>query len=248
MSLAEKTKTALDELRMLMLGAQILLGFQFQAPFQNDFETLTTHQKTIEVSVLCIMVVVIGLLIAPSARHRIVEHGEATAALNRFITKMALATLFPFCVALAFDLYIAGARVAGLWFGILFGLAGFCVALGFWYGPLAMRHKERDTVMKDEKTSTAAKIDYALTEARVILPGVQALLGIQLAIVLTTGFAELPATLKGIHAVAIALIVLATVLLMAPATYHRIVFDGAAAPNSTGSRAVSCWRRPYSWR
>jgi hypothetical protein len=34
--------------------------------------------------------------------------------INRFITKMALATLFPFCVALVFDLYIAWARVAGL--------------------------------------------------------------------------------------------------------------------------------------
>ena len=152
MSLAEKTKTALDELRMLMLGTQILLGFQFQAPLQNDFETLTTHQKTIEVSVLCIMVVVIGLQITPSARHRIVEPGEATAAINRFITKIALATLFPFCVARAFDLYIAGARVAGLWLGILFGLAGFCIALGFWYGPLAVRHKERDALMEDETT------------------------------------------------------------------------------------------------
>jgi hypothetical protein len=230
MSLAEKTKTALNESRMLMLGAQIFLGFQFQAPFQNAFETLSAHEKTIEVGVLCIMVVVIGLLIAPSARHRIVERGEATAAINRFITKMALVTLLPFGVALAFDLYIAGTRVAGLWLGILFGLAGFCIALGFWYGPLAVRHNERDSVMEDEKTSTAAKINYALTEARVVLPGAQALLGFQLAIVLTTGFAELPATLKGTHAVAIALIVLAIVLLMTPAAYHRIVYDGAEAP------------------
>src|SRR6187200_1179728 len=112
MSLQDKTKTALDESRMLMLGAQILLGFQFQAPFQSAFETLSPHEKTIEVSVLCIMVVVIGLLIAPSARHRIVELGEATPVINRFITKMALATLLlPFCVALAFDLFIAGVRV-----------------------------------------------------------------------------------------------------------------------------------------
>jgi hypothetical protein len=35
MALADRTKTALDESRMLMLGAQILLGFQFQAPFQT---------------------------------------------------------------------------------------------------------------------------------------------------------------------------------------------------------------------
>jgi hypothetical protein len=84
--------------------------------------------------------------------------------------------------------------------------------------------------MENEKTSTAAKINYALTEVRVILPGAQALLGFQLAIVLTNGFGKLPATSKDIHAVAIALIVLATVLLIAPAAYHRIVYEGADAP------------------
>jgi hypothetical protein len=85
MSLAENTKTALDESRTLMLGAQILLGFQLQAPFQSAFVSLMWHEKAIEVAVLCIMVLVLGLLIAPSARHRIVEQGEATAGINRFI-------------------------------------------------------------------------------------------------------------------------------------------------------------------
>jgi Family of unknown function (DUF6328) len=95
-----------------MLGAKILLGFQLQAPFQNAFVSLTWHEKVIEVAVLCIMVLVLGLLIAPSARHRIVEQGEATAGINRFITRMSVATLFPFAIALAFDLVIAGTRVA----------------------------------------------------------------------------------------------------------------------------------------
>lgn len=72
MSLVDKTKTALDELRMLMLGAQILLGFQFQAPFQNAFSELSFLEQGVEVIVLCLMVVVIALLITPSARHRIV--------------------------------------------------------------------------------------------------------------------------------------------------------------------------------
>jgi hypothetical protein len=232
MSLAEKTKTALDESRMLMLGAQVLLGFQLQAPFQNAFETLTIHEKVVEIGVLCIMVLVIGLLVAPSARHRIVEEGEATPAINRFITTMAFVTLLPFSIALALDLFIAGTRSAGLWLGILFGLATFGIALGFWYGPLVMRHHERGTMPDSNgKTSTAAKINYVLTEARVVLPGAQALLGFQLAIVLTTGFAELPSLLKWIHCGAIGLITVATVLLMAPAAYHRIVYDGADAPD-----------------
>ena len=47
MSLAENTKTALDS-RTLTLGAQILLGFQLQAPFQNAFASLMWQEKAIE--------------------------------------------------------------------------------------------------------------------------------------------------------------------------------------------------------
>jgi hypothetical protein len=233
MSLAENTKTALDESRTLKLGAQILLGFQLQAPFQNAFASLTPHEKGIEVAVLCILVLVLGLLIGPSARHRIVGQGEATASINQFITPMSLATLFPFAIALSLDLVIAGTRVAGPRTGVAAGVIGGLVAIGFWYGPLMIKDKEQDASMPDpnEKTSTAAKIDYVLIEARVVLPGAQALLGFQLTIVLTSGFAELPPSAKALHGVALGLIALATILLMTPATYHRIVYGGALAPD-----------------
>jgi Family of unknown function (DUF6328) len=144
MSLGEKTKTALDESRTLTLGAQVLLGFQLQAPFQNVFASLTPQEKTIEVAVLCIMALVLGLLIAPSARHRIVGRGDATADINQFVNRMSLATLFPFALALALDLVLAGTRVAGPRTGAAAGIIGGLVAIGFWYGPL-----ERDDIRLD---------------------------------------------------------------------------------------------------
>jgi len=42
--------------------------------------------------------------------------------------------------------------------------------------------------MKDQQVPLAKKIDQMLTEARVILPGAQALLGFQLAVILTQAF------------------------------------------------------------
>lgn len=86
--------------------------------------------------------------------------------------------------------------------------------------------------MIGERTRTSSgtplpkKIEQMLTEARVVLPGAQALFGFQLAIVLTQSFEQLPAASKLIHAAAIFLVVLAVVLLMAPAAYHRIVHAG----------------------
>jgi len=221
MSLVEQTKMALDESRMLMLGAQILLGFQFQAPFQNAFFHLLPVEKVIELVVLCLMVLVVGLLIAPSARHRIVEQGEAMASINRFITRISLFTLAPFALALGLDLGIAGTRIGGPWIGAIARALGGLAALGFWYGPMVLRDKEAEAMPSNEKTPTAAKIDYALTKARVVLPGAQALLGF---------LAELPSVDKALHGIALGCVALATVFLIAPAAYHRIVYGGADVP------------------
>jgi Ferrochelatase len=40
--------------------------------------------------VLCILVLAHDVLIAPSARHRVVGQGEATAGINQFITRMSV--------------------------------------------------------------------------------------------------------------------------------------------------------------
>ena len=48
MSLSAKVKTSLDETRTLMLGAQILLGFQFHAAFQQRFDDLLPKAKAMD--------------------------------------------------------------------------------------------------------------------------------------------------------------------------------------------------------
>ena len=65
-----------------------------------------------------------------------------------------------------------------------------------------------------------------LTEARVILPGAQAIFGFQLSVVLTQAFEKLPDLSRIAHALSIGFVALAVVLLMAPAAYHRLVYAG----------------------
>ena len=77
-----------------------------------------------------------------------------------------------------------------------------------------------------KKTELSDKIKHVLTEARVVLPGVQALLGFQFIAVLQESFEKLPDTSKYIHLVSLGLIALAVVFLMTPAAYHRIVERG----------------------
>jgi hypothetical protein len=69
-----------------------------------------------------------------------------------------------------------------------------------------------------------------LTEARVIIPGAQALLGFQLAVTLMRAFEQLPFESKLLHAAALGCVALAVILLMAPAALHRIAFAGEDDP------------------
>ncbi|WP_443216937.1 DUF6328 family protein [Rhizobium sp. Root708] len=133
-----------------MLGAQILLGFQLHAPFQDAFNERTVGEKTGEIGVLCIMVVVMGILIAPSARHRIVERGEATPEFNRLVTTACYAVLFPFAVALGLDTGLAFSPSFGMPAGITACDLVTCLAIAFWFGPLIW-HRDEDTNVAKER-------------------------------------------------------------------------------------------------
>ncbi len=77
-----------------------------------------------------------------------------------------------------------------------------------------------------EPTPIADRVRNVLTEARVVLPGAQALLGFQFVIMLTEAFDKLPESVKYVHLASFGFVALATVILMTPAAYHRIVEGG----------------------
>jgi uncharacterized protein involved in response to NO len=80
--------------------------------------------------------------------------------------------------------------------------------------------------MDTTETPLGTKIEQLLTEARVIIPGAQALFGFQFVAMLTTGFDRLPQASKVMHALALGLIAINIVLLMMPAALHRLSYGG----------------------
>lgn len=75
-------------------------------------------------------------------------------------------------------------------------------------------------------TDLSMKIRHTLTETRMVLPGTQALLGFQLIVLLMDGFGALPRSSKVVHLISLALTAVTAIWLIAPAAYHRIVYDG----------------------
>lgn len=78
--------------------------------------------------------------------------------------------------------------------------------------------KERDET-KQEKIEDL--VSHILEEARMVLPGIQALLGFQLVAVFNQSFSEMSRTSQLLHVAAIFLSVNAICLLLTPAAVHR---------------------------
>jgi hypothetical protein len=240
MSLEKKVKTSLDETRLLILGANILLGFQFNGAFQNAFDELTPLARRLDVVAILLMLLVVALLITPSMQHRIVEEGQATKRIHRSTSLLAGLALGPFALALGLGLFIAFERPFGLAAATAAGVGATALALFFWYAIEALWRRDIPMKDRDKTTPIEAKIEQMLTEARVLLPGVQALLGFGLVITLTQAFEQLPFSSKLVHGAVLLLLVLAIVLLMAPAAIHRISFGGEDTEkfHTIGSRFV----------
>jgi hypothetical protein len=226
-ALENRLKTALDETRLLILGAQVLFGFHLNGAFQNAFDELGTGARALHATAFFLMAVVVGLLIAPSMQHRLVEQGHASARMLGVATIAAGAALVPFALSLGIDLFVVIGYRFGATTGALAGAGFSALALICWFGAAGKRHARSEEQRMDEKpTALDVRIEQMLTEARVMLPGAQALLGFQLAILLTEGFAKLPEASKILHTAALCSVALAVILLMTPASIHRLAYGG----------------------
>lgn len=233
MQLARQLKIALDETRLLILGAQVLFGFQFNGIFQEQFKELSSGSRAVICAGLFLLVVAVALLIAPSMQHRIVERGQDSPRVLALATFFAGTALLPISITLAFDVFLALERIFSVSIAVLAGAVFFVLASLCWYMlEWIVKRKEQSMSQQDppKPTPLETQIDQLLTEARVIIPGVQALLGFQLTVTLTRAFQELSMEAKVAHAVALCCIGLAVILLMAPASLHRISFGGQDDP------------------
>jgi hypothetical protein len=229
-SIEARLKDVLDETRLAMLGTQLLMGLQYNAAFAPRFASLPATFRGLDGVALLLILATAAFLLANPSYHQIAEEGHATRRMLERASNNLKYALVPLSIALGMDVAIGLVSTAGEMTAALAG-GGFVLgALGIWYGlPLraaAVRQREDD--MPDKKQSLETRIEQALTELRVILPGAQALFGFQFAAVLTERFAQLSDVLKDVHLTSLGVVAVAVVMLIAPAAYHRIAASGNA--------------------
>jgi hypothetical protein len=243
MRLEQQLKTALNENRLLIVGAQVLFGFQFNVAFQEMFDSLAALPRSLACAGLMLLIVMLGLLITPSLEHRIVERGHDSGRVLKIATRCAGWAMLPLAIALAFDFFITLGWIGGTAIGALAAIVFFSLAASCWFGLefwLGARRQDMPKTQVHKATPLDAQVDQLLTEARVIIPGAQALFGLQLAVTLTRALEQLTPMAKVTHAAALCCVGLAIILLMAPASLHRISFAGQDDPEfvKIGSRFV----------
>ena len=241
LKLNDAVENVLNEARILLLGGQVLLGFSFRICFEERFEQLARPAQLAEIIGLGIMTAALGWLVWPAAFHQITESGRTTAAVHTFTSNVLDWALLPFAVGLALTLYTVSVALA-LPYSPAIGAAAGAFSIAVWYGwpgagrrPGAKQGVQTELARQEKndagKPDLGDRIKKVLIECRMALPGAQAFLGFQFAIVFAQGFEQLRRSWQIIHFASLLATTVATVLLITPAAYHRIHEAGKDTEN-----------------
>jgi Family of unknown function (DUF6328) len=152
MDVESRLKTALDESRLLILGAQVLFGFQFQAVFQERFPDVSDAARYIHGAGLVLMLITISLLIAPSLFHQIIFAGESRLGAIATATALAGISLLPLTVGLGISAFVALEHLFGRNTAIVAGSSFTAIGLALLYGlGFALRRDRKDQMQETSK-------------------------------------------------------------------------------------------------
>jgi len=146
--LKDKIKEVLIEARMVLPGAQALLGFQLAILLTEAFEQLPELSKIVHAFALCCVALTVILLITPASVHRIGYGGENSERFLRLGSRLVIAAAVPLAAGIAGDIYVAVTRALE-WprAGALAAAATAALLAGMWLiYPLLLRRRQSDQV------------------------------------------------------------------------------------------------------
>jgi O-antigen/teichoic acid export membrane protein len=161
MEIESRLKIALDESRLLILGAQVLFGFQFAAVFRELFPNIPADSRYIHCAGLVMLLISVGLLIAPSLFHQIIFQGERQAGAIATATVLAGASLLPLTIGLGAAAFVTFEHLFSRGYGIAAGTSFTIIALGLLYGlGFALRRDRRNPMPeKQNRTPLRSRIE-----------------------------------------------------------------------------------------
>ena len=143
-SLEEEATHATDEARMLLPGVQAVMGFQLMAVFNQRFEMLSAGQQRLHLAAFLMLILAMGLIMAPAAYHRQAERGVLSKRFVDLASRLLTWALWPLAAGVAVDTYLLGILILGRP-TLALSAAGTVMLLlgGLWFAlpALARRHR-----------------------------------------------------------------------------------------------------------
>jgi uncharacterized membrane protein YhaH (DUF805 family) len=134
----------LTEARVILPGAQALLGFQLTVTLTHAFEQLPPSSGLLHVAALISVAFAVILLMTPAALHRISFYGEDTERFLQIGSWFVVAAPVPLAIGIAADLYVATSKATECAFlGVIVAIFIFAILAVLWYGlPLYLRRNQ----------------------------------------------------------------------------------------------------------
>lgn len=136
LSIEDRIKNILEEIRIVLPGTETLLGFQLAAVFSGTFGKLPHHLQYLYLANLGLITLSVIFLISPVAYDRIVDNERELSRLYKFSTLMIRLALVCLSLGLSGSLFIVvyiisqSLYLSGIFSGILFTLS---ICLWFLY-------------------------------------------------------------------------------------------------------------------
>jgi hypothetical protein len=131
----------LGELRVATVGVQVLFAFLLTVPFSSRFKTVSSGERDLYFAILIAAAAATGLLISPTAMHRLIFRLGDKPYLIQFANRMLIAGIA--CLSFAMSGILA--LISGHLFGWVVGGIVAALAVGFygtvWFG-LGLRRRK----------------------------------------------------------------------------------------------------------
>lgn len=135
LSLEQATSHLLEECRTIVPGVQAVFGFQLIAVFNQGFaERLSAGEQRLHLGAIALVVLSMGLVMAPAALHRQAEPRTVSGRFLNAGSRLVLWSLVPLALGICLDAYLVARTIlhAPAWAATL--AAALLAVLGaLWY-------------------------------------------------------------------------------------------------------------------
>jgi hypothetical protein len=134
----------LQEVRVLLQGAQVLTGFLIVLPFYQQFSQLSPRQHGVYLATFGCSLASLIIFSAPAAQHRLEWPLRDRARFKEFATRMIVFGMIPLSLALILATDLVVAQVLGERSGVIAAALATVVIGGLWWlFPYARKRGDR---------------------------------------------------------------------------------------------------------